>query len=158
MQAGPGPELLDADEEGGIFGEINITPLTDVFLVLLIILMVVSSSMIEDEKSAAYEKGLLAERALEVMTPEGSADRDLQVEDVVISVLPDRTVFVENDEVALAALDDRLSALAGQVPQPRIVLRGDRTASYDVVMDLISRCNRAGLGNIALASREPGGG
>ncbi|MCK6507457.1 biopolymer transporter ExbD [Myxococcota bacterium] len=155
MQAGPPTEHSgDEEDEGGFFAEINITPLTDVFLVLLIILMVVSSSVIEDEKEEAYQKGLLAERALQVMTPEGAGNEDLVPEDVVISVLPDRTVYVENEEVPRSALDARLSAIAAEKPGVRIILRADKTASYDVVMDILARCSKNGLGNVALASRD----
>lgn len=156
MQAGPksdeGGDGLE--EEGGFFAEINITPLTDVFLVLLIILMVVSSAVVEGEKEAAYEKGLLAERALQVMTPEGSGNEDLVIEDVVISVLPDRTVYIENDEVPLDELDARLAEIQSNNALTRVVLRGDETASYAVIMDVIARCTRNGLTNIALASRD----
>lgn len=155
MQGVPSADPSGEDEEGGgLFAEINITPLTDVFLVLLIILMVVSSSMIEQEKEEAYQKGLLAERALQVMTPEGAGIEDIVPEDVVISVLPDRTVFVEDQEIALAELDARLAELKARPNPVRIVLRGDKTASYDVVMDIIARLSRAGLTNIALASRN----
>lgn len=155
MQATPGSDNHSHDEdEEAIFGEINITPLTDVFLVLLIILMVVSASVIEEEKERAYEKGLLAERALQVMTPSAGGDSDLVVEDVVISVLPDRTIFVENDEVAVVELDARLLAIQTANPATRIVLRGDRTAPYEVIMDVIARCNNVGLNNIALASQD----
>lgn len=163
MQAGPtsgsggggGDGVLDAfDDDGGLFAEINITPLTDVFLVLLIILMVVSTSVIEDEKDRAYEKGLLAERALQVSTPEGAGDSDLVPDDVAITVLPDRTVFIDDEEVPLAELDGRLAALHGSAPKTRIVLRADETAPYALIMDVMARCSRAGLRNIALASRD----
>ena len=157
MQATPGSSDGGHDEEEAIFGEINITPLTDVFLVLLIILMVVSASVIEEEKERAYEKGLLAERALQVMTPSAGADSDLVVEDLVISITPDRTIFIENDEVPIAELDGRLLTVQAANPATRIVLRGDREAPYEVVMDVIARCMNAGLGNIALASQDAGG-
>ncbi len=161
MQLGPhaadrSPAADPFEEEEGFFAEINITPLTDVFLVLLIILMVVSSAVVEDEKEAAYQKGLLAERALQVMTPEGAGREDLEITDVVVSVLPDRTVFVENDEVPLSRLDARLAELREEDPSVRVVLRGDEKVSYDVIMDLLARCTRAGLTNIALASRDEG--
>lgn len=142
------------DEEGAFFAEINITPLTDVFLVLLIILMVVSSSVIEDEKEAAYQKGLLAERALQIMTPEGAGVDDLVPEDVIISVTTDRVVYIENDEVPVAELNGRLSAMQKANPATRIILRADKTASYEVVMDILARCSQAGLANVALASRD----
>jgi len=152
VQAPPGAEGFEHDA-GGIFAEINITPLTDVFLVLLIILMVVSSSVIEEEKQAAYEKGLLAERALQVMTPEGAGSSDIVPDDVVVSVLPDGTVFVENDEVPASELDARFTEL-GRTGSVRVVLRGDQTASYLAIMDVLGRLSRAGLTNIALASRD----
>ncbi len=162
MQAAPssgggsgGDGILDAfDDDGGLFAEINITPLTDVFLVLLIIMMVVSTSVVEQEKEMAYEKGLLAERALQIMTPSGGGDSELVPEDVAITVLPDRTVFVENDEVPLDQLDARLNEIQTANPMTRIVLRGDQTASYAVIMDVITRCSNAGLRNVALASRD----
>ena len=155
MQGATSSDLGEDDDEGGIFAEINITPLTDVFMVLLIIMMVVSSSIVEDEKEAAYEQGLLAERALQVMTPEaGAGDSELVAEDVALSVLPDRTVFIDDDPVSLDALDERLRAIAEKDPRTRIVLRGDKGASYEVIMDIIARLNSAGLRNIALASRQ----
>ena len=153
MQGTPRSEGPDEDE-GSFFSEINITPLTDVFLVLLIILMVVSSSVIEDEKESAYQKGLLAERALQVMTPEGAGNEDLVPEDVVISVLPDHTVYVEDEEVPLEDLDKRLAAVRESNPSIRVILRGDQSAPYDVIMDVLARCTRNGLTNIALASRD----
>ena len=148
----------DLDEGGGIFADINITPLTDVFLVLLIIMMVVSTSAIEDEKEKAYEKGLLAERALQVMTPESASDSDLVPEDVTLSVLPDRTIYIENDPVPLPELDARLAVIRQQNPNTRIILRGDRAVPYQIVMDIIARCTDVGLTNIALASKDGGGG
>ena len=163
MQVGPGggggggggDGILDAfDDDGGMFSEINITPLTDVFLVLLIILMVVSTSVVEEEKERAYEKGLLAERALQIMTPSGGGDSDLIPDDVAITVLPDRTIYVENDEVPIDQLDARLAEIQAKDPLTRIVLRGDQTASYAVIMDVITRCSNAGLRNVALASRD----
>lgn len=157
MQAGPsgGGHDDDDDEGGGIFAKINITPLTDVFMVLLIILMVVSSAVVEEEKEEAYEKGLLAERALQVMTPDGAESAEaLTIEDVVISVLPDGTVYVENDEIPRDLLQGKLTEIHGKDPKTRIVLRADRTANYELVMDVIAKCSNAGLTNIALASKD----
>ena len=157
MQSTPGSSDGHDEDDGALFAEINITPLTDVFLVLLIILMVVSTSVIEEEKEEAYERGLLAERALQVMTPSTGGDSDLVPEDVIISVLPDRTVFIENDEVPIAELNARLVSIREANPLTRIVLRGDVSASYEIIMDVIARCNESGLNNIALATRDGAG-
>jgi len=154
MQAAPSSGGGDEEEEDAIFAEINITPLTDVFMVLLIIMMVVSSAVVEEEKEAAYEKGQLSERAMQIMTPDGQGDSEVDAEDVVVTVTPEREVFVNDKKVAIVDLDNRFAQIATAEPMTRIVLRGDRAASYEVIMDVISRLNTAGLGNIALASRQ----
>ena len=152
MQAGPAGGG-DEEEEGGIFAEINITPLTDVFMVLLIIMMVVSSAVVEEEKEAAYEKAQVAERAMQIMTPDGVGESEVVPDDVVVTVTPDRVVFVNDKEVPTAELESRFRAIAQKDPRTRIILRGDKSADYEVIMDVITRLNSAGLGNIALASR-----
>jgi biopolymer transport protein ExbD len=153
MQAGPAGGSEEEDDEGGIFAEINITPLTDVFMVLLIIMMVVSSAVVEEEKEAAYEKAQIAERAMQIMTPDGAGDMEVIPEDIVVTVTPDRVVFVNDKEVPLGELDARFQSIAQKDPRTRIILRGDKSADYEVIMDIITRLNGAGLGNIALASR-----
>jgi len=155
MQAAPGGGGGgDEEEDDAIFAEINITPLTDVFMVLLIIMMVVSSAVVEEEKEAAYEKGQLSERAMQIMTPDGQGDSEVEAEDVVVTVTPTREVFVNDKQVAIDQLDARFAQIAKADPMTRIVLRGDKSASYEVIMDVINRLNSAGLGNIALASHQ----
>src|SRR5687768_17349859 len=94
-----------ADDDGGaaeILAEINITPLTDVFIVLLIIFMVVASSEVgrqatdgaeENEARTEDFTGKLAERAFEIQTPEGTGSAEIVKKDVVVSVHPDGTLF-----------------------------------------------------------------
>ena len=55
MQGPPGGDFEDFERDESIFADINITPLTDVFLVLLIIFMVVSSSMVEEERTSGSQ-------------------------------------------------------------------------------------------------------
>jgi biopolymer transport protein ExbD len=143
-----------ADEDDAIFAEINITPLTDVFLVLLIIFMVVSSSMVEAEKQAAAAKGLLSERALQVQTPQGTGETPLVPKDIVISVLPDGTLFVEDDQITIDQLDLKLGEIKRGAASTRVVIRGDQTATYELIMKVISKAREAGLTDVALASRS----
>jgi len=142
------------DEDDAIFAEINITPLTDVFLVLLIIFMVVSSSMVEAEKQAAAAKGLLSERALQVQTPQGTGETPLVPKDIVISVLPDGTLFIEEDQVSIDQLDGKLAEIKRGAASTRVVIRGDQAATYDLIMKVISKAREAGLSDVALASRS----
>jgi biopolymer transport protein ExbD len=150
---GTDDDMLD-DEGGAIFSEINITPLTDVFIVLLIIFMVVSSSMVEAEKEAAAAKNVLAERALQVTTPEGTGDTPLVPKDIVISVLPDGTLFVEDEQIKVDGLAAKLAEVKRGATSTRVVIRGDETASYELIMKVISTARSAGLTDVALSSRR----
>ena len=153
MQVGPASDDGDEKIEAPIFAEINITPLTDVFLVLLIIFMVVASSMVESEKQAAAAKGLLAERALQVQTPEGTGDSALVPKDIVISVLPDGTLFIEDAQIRIEDLDSKLAEVKRGAASTRVVIRGDQDATYELIMKVISKARNAGLTDVALASR-----
>jgi biopolymer transport protein ExbD len=154
MQGAPRDNGGDVEEDDAIFAEINITPLTDVFLVLLIIFMVVSSSMVEAERQAAAAKELLSERALQVQTPQGTGETPLVPKDIVISVLPDGTLFVEDDQITLEQLDGKLAEIKRGAASTRVVIRGDQTATYELIMKVISKAREAGLTDVALASRS----
>jgi biopolymer transport protein ExbD len=152
MQSAPGSS--EEDEEGSIFAEINITPLTDVFLVLLIIFMLVSSSMVELERQAAAAKNVVAERAMQVQTPQGSGETALVPKDIVVSILPDGTLFVEEQQLSMSELPAKLLALKGNNPATRVVIRGDQKAEYQLIMQVISTARSVGLTDVALASRS----
>lgn len=137
-----------------MFSEINITPLTDVFLVLLIIFMVVSSSMVEVEKQAAQARELLSERALQVMTPEGAGDSPLVPKDIVISVAPDASVIVEGDTLTMAQLKERLLSYEKGPTGTRIVVRGDQEAQYKLIWQVIRTAQECGYNDVAIASRS----
>lgn len=151
---------VDPDsEDGPILSEINITPLTDVFLVLLIIFMVGASTAVDMERrNAALTKGRLHERALQVQTPEGAGDQALIPKDVVVSVLPDGTLFVNADETTLDALPARIEALRVGTVTQRVVVRGDESASYKTIMQVINRVRAAGISDVALSTRSGSGG
>jgi biopolymer transport protein ExbD len=153
MQAAPQGKG-DEEEDDAIFAEINITPLTDVFLVLLIIFMVVSSSMVEAEREAAAAKELLSERAMQIQTPQGTGETPLVPKDIVISVAPDGTLFVEEEQVRVEDLDAKLAEIKRGATSTRVVIRGDQTATYELIMKVISKARDAGLTDVALASRS----
>ncbi|MBM4390484.1 MAG: biopolymer transporter ExbD [Deltaproteobacteria bacterium] len=153
MQSGPTPPSEEVDDDAGLFSEINITPLTDVFLVLLIIFMVVSSSMVEAEKQAAQAKNLVSERALSVLTPEGTGESPLIPKDIVISVTPDGTIYLEGDTFPIGELAERLRKVEKGAAATRVVVRGDQEAQYKLVWQVIRAAQAAGFPDVALASR-----
>ena len=118
--------------------EINVTPLVDVVLVLLIIFMV----------TAPFLQG-----GLEINLPK-VASRGLDVrEGLVISVREDRTVAVGNSIVPIAQFEDAL-ARAGAARRP-VFLKADQRVPYGVIVDLIARLRRSGVSNLGLVTEPP---
>jgi biopolymer transport protein TolR len=118
--------------------EINVTPLVDVVLVLLIIFMV----------TAPFLQG-----GLEIDLPKVSS-RGLDVrEGVIVSVRGDRTLAVGNRVIPLADLEKSL-AQAGAEHRP-VYLRADQTVPYGMVVEIISRMRRAGVASLGLVTQPP---
>ena len=124
--------------------EINVTPMVDVMLVLLIIFMVTAP--------------LLA-TGIQVDLPESKAaalDQDRQP--VAISIDPAGAVFIDDAPVANADLASRLAQIAASSNEaggPRIFLRADRRLDYGRVMEVMGEINRAGLRRVGMVSIPP---
>jgi biopolymer transport protein TolR len=118
--------------------EINVTPLVDVVLVLLIIFMV----------TAPFLQG-----GLEMDLPK-VATRGLDVhEGLIVSVRADRTVAVGNRIVALTGFEDAL-ARAGASQRP-VFLKADQRVPYGVIVDVIARMRRSGVSSLGLVTQPP---
>ncbi|NJC04545.1 biopolymer transport protein TolR [Sphingomonas kaistensis] len=126
--------------------EINVTPLVDVMLVLLIIFMVTAPLLV-----AGVPVDLPESRA---------APLDNQVQPVQVSLDGQGRIFIDDTQVAENALAQRLAAIAAE-PAPeegrRIFLRADRGLDYGRVMRVMGELNRAGLNRVALVSTAEGG-
>ena len=118
--------------------EINVTPLVDVVLVLLIIFMV----------TAPFLQG-----GLEIDLPK-VATRGLDVrEGLIVSVRSDRTVAVGNSVVPLVRFEDALGR-AGAARRP-VFLKADQRVHYGVVVDLVARMRRSGVASLGLVTQPP---
>jgi biopolymer transport protein ExbD len=118
--------------------EINMTPLVDVMLVLLIIFMVTAP---------------LFTHAVRIDLPRArsapSADKP-QV--VTLSIDSTGTLRWNDETVDEAALTERLSAAASRDPQPEMHLRADRDARYEPIARLLSQVQSAGLNRVAIVT------
>lgn len=123
--------------------DINVTPLVDVMLVLLIVFMVTAPLM-----TAGVPVNLPDSRA-------HALDQDK--EPVQLAIEANGLVHLGNEEVSEAALPDRLAHLAatgrGGKP-PQVYLRADRSLDYGRVMRVMGELARAGLTRVALVSVE----
>lgn len=142
-----------------MMAEINITPLTDVFLVLLIIFMVGASVAVQAsaQQSTVTEQQEgnrpPKERGLEVHPPQGTGDAIAMKKDVVVSVLPSGEVVMDGAVVSSAQLKAKLAEAAAGKGSNRVVVRGDEAASYREIMQVITTARAAGLTDVALATR-----
>jgi biopolymer transport protein TolR len=122
--------------------DINVTPLVDVMLVLLIIFMVTAPLM-----TAGVPVNLPDSRAK-------ALDQDQKPVDIAID--RDGTIHIGDDAVTIEQLPDRLSGIASTRGQgdkpPQIFLRADKALDYGRVMEVMGELNRAGLNRVALVS------
>jgi biopolymer transport protein TolR len=118
--------------------EINVTPLVDVMLVLLIIFMVTVT---------------LPAVGVPVELPESRAAPVEETPDqVTISIDRAGTIYIEDAAVAAGALPEALAALDRGGEPPLIVLRGDRSLDYGRVMAVMGELGRAGFTSISLVT------
>jgi biopolymer transport protein TolR len=124
--------------------DINVTPLVDVMLVLLIIFMVTAPLML-----AGVPVDLPQSRA-------GALDQDKKP--VQISIDQAGQIYIDDRTVQVAALPDlfaQIAAKAGSGKQsPQIFLRADKALDYGRVMAVMGELNRAGLNRVALVTME----
>ena len=121
--------------------EINVTPMVDVMLVLLIIFMVTAPVLV-----AGVPVDLPKNRAQPL---------DQQAMPVQVSIDAQGQIFIDDVAVTPAALPARFAAIAAQPEPPegrRIYLRADKSLDYGEVMQVMGELNRAGLNRVALVS------
>jgi biopolymer transport protein TolR len=125
--------------------EINVTPMVDVMLVLLIIFMVTAPLLVA---------------GVPVDLPDSKAGAlDQEQKPVQISLDPSGAIFVDDTAVDPAALGARLAQIAAASREeggPRIFLRADRSLDYGRVMGVMGEINAAGLRKVALVSVSEG--
>ena len=124
-------------ENSEILSEINITPLTDIFLVLLIIFMITSSAMIESGGKVNLPKAVATQSESRGTTVTLSPKREIHVNQKKVS-----------EEGLEAALKDALNANANKI----VILRGDKDVLLGDTVKVMSIIKRAGAAEIAIAA------
>ncbi len=137
-----GLENRDSEADGTIMAEINITPLTDIFLVLLIIFMVTSSVM--------------SQSGVDVNLPQASsATAQSQAEGVIVTLLPGGRLKVNQKELAVGKYDEMEVLLKTAFSQTRsrlIILEGDRQAFLGSAIEVMDHARKAGAEKFAIAT------
>lgn len=121
--------------------EINVTPMVDVMLVLLVIFMVTAPLMTV---------------GVPVDLPKTQAKAiNEKVEPLTISVTSDQKIYIQETEVDLENLVPRLRAITQAKPNTRIFIRGDQKIAYGLILQVMGTISAAGFEKIALMAELP---
>lgn len=129
--------LGGSDESSGILSEINITPLTDIFLVLLIIFMITSSAMIESGGKVNLPKAVATQSESRGTT---------------VTLTPKREIYVNQKKVSEDNLEATLKDALNGNADKTVILRGDRDVLLGDTVKVMSIIKRAGASDIAIAA------
>ncbi|MDI1300905.1 MAG: biopolymer transporter ExbD [bacterium] len=128
------------DDQGEVISEINMTPLVDVMLVLLIIFMLTVPVLTHSIKLDVPSASAVAEQA--------------KPDTVIISVAADGGLFWNEVSVSESELRQRLAGSAARKPQPVLRLRGDRKTEYDHIIQVMAMMQGAGIEKLGFVT-EP---
>jgi biopolymer transport protein ExbD len=127
-----------------VVAEINITPLTDVFLVLLIIFMVTSTALVESE---------VASRAgMKVVLPKANAAGPVSQRrsDPVLTVTKANELYLGARKVDPTNLEAEIRKALGEVGSETLLIRGDKSVLLGSAVDILSTAKKAGASHIAI--------
>ena len=139
MAFGVGPH--DSDEEQSM-ADINVTPLVDVMLVLLIIFMITAPML---------------HQGIEVALPQAEAAALPQrIQDpLIVSINRDGLVFLQDQPIHQAQLVERLISLLEARGDDTVYLKGDREVSYGRIMEVLDLLHQGGIVNVGMVTEKP---
>ncbi len=166
MAIGKLPDSDDSGDEGdgGIFAEINITPLTDVFLVMVVIFMVSAVAVEYQAHKATSQAQQIQKKAeddkragLKVNLPSGTAQEiDPTKASLVLIVPVSGDIQVNGKTVADKDIDNLFRAAFARDKSTQVVLQADRGVSHGRVVDLMEHAKQAGLTRLAIGTSSGG--
>ncbi|MEK6613602.1 MAG: biopolymer transporter ExbD [Candidatus Binatota bacterium] len=128
---------LAREENSDIIAEINITPLTDIFLVLLIIFMITSSAIVESGGKVNLPSAVKTQSE-----PRGTT----------VTITPRHEIYVNQKKVTEASLENSLREVLNTSPDKIVILRGDREVLLGEAVRVLSIVKKAGASEIAIAA------
>lgn len=127
--------------KGGVKSDINVTPLVDVMLVLLIIMMIVAP---------------LLQKGVDVRLPQAgnSVDKPETQEQTVLAVTADMRYFVNSIQVGESELLSRINSALEDTTEKIVVIKADEDAPYSAVMNIMDRLREAQIEDVGLITER----
>ena len=132
---------FDSRQNGGSIAQINVTPLVDVMLVLLVIFMVTAPII---------QQGVAVELPKTRAAPLASSEEPL-----VVGIAKNGTVYLNDNPIALDELRGKLVAVNQAHPDHQVLLRADRTVPYGDVVRVIAAIKEAGISRLGMVTEPP---
>lgn len=131
--------MATADEKN--YDDINVTPMVDLYLVLLLIFIVMTAAGVKGVK-------------VELPSASGKASTDISAPKIqAITVDPEGRISLNLTPVSLEELESKLGALKASEENLPVVVRGDSAAQYNKVMAVVAVLGRLGIDKIGLATQ-----
>lgn len=128
-------------EEGKAYDDINVTPMVDLYLVLLLIFIIMTTAGVQGVK---------------VDLPKSSKSPALDApKSKAITVNNEGKIFLDTVPVTLVELEEKLKAAKAQNAELPVVVRGDRATQYQGIMDVLDIIGRVGIDKVGLATQGP---
>src|SRR5207248_6681496 len=138
------------DAPPAVFSDINITPLTDIFLVLLIIFMVTSTALVEAGQGGAGA-------GVRVDLPKGAAkELHIAAQDFPVAILADGRTVIEGKVVDAQQLRERLTKLHNDAPDAQLIIQADTGTHHGKVVEVMEIAKSVGLDKLAIATESEG--
>ncbi|HEY1271241.1 MAG TPA: biopolymer transporter ExbD [Terriglobales bacterium] len=131
------------DEGKKVNSNINVTPMVDVMLVLLIIFMVVTPML---------QKGVSVDLA-KVNSPEAMPDADKE-DALIIAVMRDGKIYFGNDQITADALTQKVKDRISNRVDKRVYVRADARAKYGSVVEVVDNVRSAGVDDLGLLTEQ----
>ena len=135
---------FDSSPQGGSISQINVTPLVDVMLVLLVIFMVTAP---------------IIQQGVQVNLPQAKAGAIAGSEELlVVTIAKSGKIYLNDNEMTLADLGKKLEAIKKLQADKQVYLRADQDVRYGIVMRTIAQIKQAGIERLGMVTRPPGEG
>jgi biopolymer transport protein ExbD len=124
---------------GGPMADINVTPLVDVMLVLLIIFMITAPLM---------------QHKVKVVLPEATLDKkvDTKGPPITVTIKANGEIFWNDEKMTQGTLEQNLAVAAQKEPQPEVDVRADATTKYGIIDDAVHTIQHAGIKKVGFVS------
>jgi biopolymer transport protein TolR len=135
--------IATRDEGKKVNSNINVTPMVDVMLVLLIIFMVITPML---------QKGVSVDLA-KVNSPEAMPDADKE-DALIVAIMRDGQIFFGNDKIAADQLTQKVKDRLTNRVDKRVYVRADARAKYGSVVEVVDNVRSAGVDDLGLLTEQ----